>query len=286
MGTAKSIFDKPGLVKFQNPQSATVGKVFKQDKIIERFSVATTGEARGHNLWVDGEFINSIADFGNAKPSGIKSRFTHPGLSADGMGTQLGRAKNFRTEGNQVFADLFLYKKSNQEYVQKVLDLAEEDPEAFGASVSFERDYEAEEKFIEDNRHKNKFQSPDSDNVKNYPHARIGTLWAVDFVDETAANPGGLFGVTPGNEIPAQAELLLAYAFGITDEEPEQLSGLPHPDRIKAFLQGFLDRHDLRITMGEPERSHEQDENEFEPLLRRQLQPIERRLTRLEKLTL
>lgn len=38
--------------------------------------------------------------------SGLKSRFTHPGLSADGTGRQLGRVRDVRREGSQLKGDL------------------------------------------------------------------------------------------------------------------------------------------------------------------------------------
>lgn len=244
-----AISDKPVLLRIAAPR-ARAARVDREAKVIHGFSVITRGEALGHYLWIDQEFLSQVAAAGNARKAGLKSRFTHPGLSGDGMGKQIGRAKDFRLEGGQVYADLHLYEKANQEYVENVMDLAEEDPAAFGASIVFGEDVGAMDRFLADHEDKDGvFHSPDPDNAKNLPHARLADLLAVDAVDEPAANPDGLFSMEflPGSELAARAEAFLAYAFGLTEQAPAELAGGPHPERARAFAQGFLERQGLTL---------------------------------------
>lgn len=242
-----TISDAPRRFRVAAPRSRPQG-VDREAMLINGFSVITSGEALGHGLWLDQEFLSQVVKAGN-KAGGLKARFTHPGLSGDGMGKQLGRVKNFRMDGGRVFADLHLYKKSNQEFVETVLDLAEEDAQAFGSSIVFSEDTEAMESFYKENLDKDKnFKSPDPENKKNHIHARLAKLHAADVVDDPAANPDGFFtSFSPGSELAVRAEQILLYAFGLTDQQPPELAAGPHPERARVFMQDFLKRHGLEI---------------------------------------
>ena len=87
---------------------AAPGRVDQVNHIIHGVSTAQAVEAIGHGFLLDHTSLNQIADLGNAAKNGIKSRFTHPGLSADGLGKLLGRVKNFRVLNNQALGDLHL----------------------------------------------------------------------------------------------------------------------------------------------------------------------------------
>ena len=74
--------------------------------LIVAASVTTRGEAIGHGMWLDNEFLGSVAEAINSQgDQGIKSRFTHPSMSGDGLGRFLGRIKDGRVSGDQVLAD-------------------------------------------------------------------------------------------------------------------------------------------------------------------------------------
>ena len=164
-----------------------------EKRIIYGVSVITRGEARGHSGWVDNDMLSSVADIGNGVGEGVKSRFSHPGFSRDGIGTYLGRAKNFRVDGERVRADLYLSASASKsplgDLPEYVTSLAKEDPGAFGLSIVFERDIQAEEEF-------KKLGTYDEDNEKSLRHFRVKNLAAVDVVDEPAANPAGVFSAT------------------------------------------------------------------------------------------
>lgn len=100
-----------------------------------------------------GEFdeaaLREIVRLGNAAPGGLKSRFTHPDMSSDGLGKFLGRARDFslstvrdaRTgkEVKAVRADLHFDASAaatpSGDLAGYVLTLAESDPDALSSSL-------------------------------------------------------------------------------------------------------------------------------------------------------
>jgi hypothetical protein len=162
--------------------------------LISACSIAVAGEAAGHQLIFDTTTLRQLLDIGNSRQGGIKSRFTHPGLSDDGLGKFLGRMRNFRLDGDRLIGDLHLSNSSantpHGNLRDYILGLAKEDPAAFGISVVVDL-----EKFWVDLAGKetpNKEPKPDKTLYK-YPVARILSFVAADAVDEPALNPQGLF---------------------------------------------------------------------------------------------
>jgi hypothetical protein len=236
-------------------------------RTISGFAVITKGEAQGHGLWIDDEFLAQVAA-AMKDERGLKSRFTHPGLSSDGMGKYLGRAKNGYVDGDVVRGDLFVSDTSDKSPDGKlgeyVLSFAKEDPEAFGASIVFSRDTKTESLFMrehetehedEDGYRSRRFQSPDPENTRNLRHARLAVLRAVDIVDDPAANPGGMF--SAGEEMATRAEMLLSFATGLSDSAPEEAFSGISGDRIKTFFEGFLERHGLELAAKEKAKTKE-----------------------------
>lgn len=181
---------------FRTAQGAGIS-VDMEARLIKGVSVITRGEAKGHGMWADAEFLQQIADAGNASAKGIESRFKHP-MFEDKLGTHLGRFVEFRVEGDKVRADLKVSALADKSPTHPnlgtyVLGLADEEPDVFGASIAFDMDIEAVEKFVYSNQGENSnFSSPDPKNTQNLPHARLGKLEAVDIVGDPAANPDGL----------------------------------------------------------------------------------------------
>jgi hypothetical protein len=216
-------------------------QVDREAGIIRDYSVITEGEALGHDMWIDSDFLQSVVELGNAAQRGVKVRYTHPGACSDGLGKALGRATNFRVKGKQVIADLkFLesaYNTPDGNLAGYVMDLAEEDPRLFGTSIVFDRDIEEEEGFSAANSHPNgEFMSPDRRNKRNLTHARISNLYASDVVDEPAANPGGMFS---SDGVPAFGAQLLDYIFADAPAPDAAALGV-HPERIKMFALQYL----------------------------------------------
>ena len=111
----------------------------KNAGIIFGASVIHAGEALGHYAWIDGVALDQVVELGNAMENGAKVRFTHPSMSGDGLGSYLGRAKNFKRDGDQVFADIHLSESAKNspdgDLSSYVLELADDDPESFGMSI-------------------------------------------------------------------------------------------------------------------------------------------------------
>ena len=125
--------------------------VDREARVIRGYSVVTRGEAKGHEAWIDETFLDQVVAVGNAIDTGLKSRFTHPGLCSDGLGKFLGRTRNFRRVDGRVVGDLHFAqagsKSPDGDLAGYVMDLADEDPDAFGASIVFYHDMGAEQEF-------------------------------------------------------------------------------------------------------------------------------------------
>jgi hypothetical protein len=173
--------------------------------IIRGYAMITRGEALGQDLWVDRKFLMQVAGSLESQyvaatdesiPS-VKTRFSHPNFWSDGLGSFLGRTTSARLDGDTVRGDLHFAESAHStpsgDLAGYVMDLADEDPAAFGASIFFDLDEDAGLAFIAANLDGPNFKSPDTDNSNNLPHARLKRLRASDIVDSPAANPDGLF---------------------------------------------------------------------------------------------
>lgn len=227
--------------------------------MIAAASLCTEGEALGHGLWLDSDFIQSVADGVNQFNKGVKSRFTHPGLSSDGIAKHLGRATNSSVAGDQALGDIHFTKSSHNtpegDLSGYVMDLADESPEDVAISIVYEPDEEAELEFMLANGAKvvdgywvdrSGFKSPDPDNVDNLPHARLSVMIAADFVGDPAANPGGLF--SREQKFASEAEALATFALGLSDKRPEAVALGLDAERVQQFVNRFLTQHNLEIV--------------------------------------
>ena len=211
-------------------------------------SLIASGEALGHDMWIDAVTLEQVAEYANKGNNGIKSRFTHPSMSADGMGRHLGRLKNVRVEDDKVIGDLHFAQSAHAtpegDLAEYVMKLAEEDPAAAGLSIVFEHDQEAEKKYVESFTD-DSFESPDPNNEKNLPHVRLEKLRAADIVDEPAANPDGLF---DRQTLARDVDELLTYAAGLSSDKPKTLAFGIDADRAGQFLRRWLEGHQLSIV--------------------------------------
>ena len=109
--------------------------------VIRGVAVMTKGLVKDSRGWeIDDMTLSQVVDAGNKHVNlGVKARFGHPNMSSSALGTFLGRVKNFYMDGDIARADLFLSKTAYQtpegDLAGYVLNLAEEDPAAFGTSA-------------------------------------------------------------------------------------------------------------------------------------------------------
>lgn len=233
--------------------------------IIRGASLIAVGEALGHDAYIDEETVRQTVELGNSKDGGVKVRFTHPSMSGDGLGSYLGRARNFEVseDGQQAIGDVHFSPTSREtpdgDRGGYVMELAKDDPDAFGMSIVFDHDLAAESNFVAENSEadddgRQVFESPAGEsNPANFYHVRLSALHGADFVDEPAANPDGLFHAKPTHSILSQAESVLEYALGISETVPEETGGLS-AERIKGFLSRFCEARGIAFSIerGDP----------------------------------
>jgi len=222
--------------------------VDRENKIILGYVVAQEGPfktpGRGE---FDAKALQTIVKLMRAEPDGLKSRFTHPTLSDDGLGKFLGRAKRPRLDSTRVQregeavelravrADLHLsdtaFDTPNGNLGKYVLDLAEQDPNALSSSLVVTK---------EDEVRLNSDGTRKLDDAGNPlpPLWRPIQLHATDILDEGDAVDGllsaGLSLEGLPDEIVRRATQMLTAAFPDAPREVIRARGL-------AWLERYLD---------------------------------------------
>lgn len=174
--------------------------VDRENAVLRGMVVAQEGVFK--NEW-RGEFdkdgLSTIVDLINARPNGVKSRFTHPTMSDDGLGKYLGQVMNARLDetknGNGkkvdcVRADLHFDRTAldtppggGKPYGQYVMDLTESNPDAISSSVVIKK--EEAYRLNEDGTRKK-----DKEGVELAPLWKPLEIHASDIVDEGDAVDG------------------------------------------------------------------------------------------------
>lgn len=165
--------------------------------VIYGVSAIQAVEALGHGVLADATTLAQVEEQGNSTKMGLKCRYTHPGMSSDGLGKMLGRLRDFRVEGDKTVADLHFNKSSRKtpdgDLGDYVMTLAEEDPAALGMSIVFDM----QAVWVTTDGDEVPAGDDDEDRDEQYtttmPLARVKSLMACDVVDEPAANRDGLF---------------------------------------------------------------------------------------------
>jgi len=203
----------------QSPSS-----IDREKGIIKDIILCQTGEAKGHDLFINNQFIDKVVHLGNEIKPGIKARFGHPNICSTALGTYLGRYKNFRKVDNTAVADLFLdstsKKSPNGNLYDYVLDLAESNPDMFGASIAFKA-----------GKADKRLETIDGKEIEK-SYATIVKLHACDLVDDPAATEG-LFETFHEDDFAFQVSVFL-------DEHPEIYELLnKKPEILTEFLNNY-----------------------------------------------
>lgn len=208
---------------------SSAARVDRVRNVISGVSVIQVGplnEGDARPWIIDATTAKQVVSMGNASPKGLKARWTHPGMSNDGLGTFLGRWKKFRLsdDGATVLADLHVSRlamKGENSRGEYVLDMAEQEPDAFGVSI-----------FPVTNR----TEMESLENEDGLQPMRLRKLVAADVVDEPAATRGGFFG----------GQLSIATAPAKATQALDQLfaNAEPHVIRVRVgdFLESYLAR--------------------------------------------
>lgn len=175
-----SKLDKIFRPEFINCQLGTVdndkGTLFGV-KVIEKGQI---NDARPY--YVDDVTLSQIEELGNRARKGVKVRYTHVDQE-DAMGSHLGRAVNFRIDGECVRADIIMAKSAfmspKGNLAGYVLSLAEEDSESLGMSVAGMLDG----------------ATMSDEGEGDLMPLRFSDLYSADVVADPAATRGGLFSI-------------------------------------------------------------------------------------------
>jgi len=143
------------------------GNIDAQAATISDVSVITVGEAKGHGMQIDAQTLTEVKAAAETYAGGLKVKTDH----YTGFNEIVGTLKNFRIDGDQLRADLFLLK--NHDATARILEMAELMPDTFGLSISFTGEHEESE--------------------GGTVFARCTEIYSADLVDAPAANPTGLF---------------------------------------------------------------------------------------------
>lgn len=211
--------------------SASAPNVNRNTGVISNVTLVKPGKAKGHSISLDDQFINDVVSQGNDHGPGIKARFGHPNICATALGTYLGRFKNFRKIDDAAIADMHLDKSAikspNGDLYGYVLDMAENNPDMFGASIAFKK---GKDKSIPD---------PDKPGT-SINFATLDTLYAADFVDSPAATDG-LFELFHQDDLSSQVTIFL-------DDHPEIFDLIyKNPSVLDEFLSNYSSYKKLKI---------------------------------------
>lgn len=232
-----------------------------EGNIIFGASVIELGEVNDDRPWiVDQRTLEQVVEFGSRPQRGLKAKFTHPNMSNDGLGTHLGYWKNFRIDGSRVRADLHIsdsaFKSPKGDLGGYVLALAEEDPEAFGVSVSTRIDFAA--------MGIDEAGNPVEEAEGDLP-LRFAALRSADFVDEPAATRGGLFSESMAlddrfENVDIASMLTWVLDNHFENENPEEIR-----DRVSTALSTYFKNQGIVEDLPNPDTEGTMSEETTKP---------------------
>lgn len=233
--------------------AGTVG-VDRDKNIIRGAILAEEGTFKDRRGVFDKQSIRRSVKLASEKQAGLKARFTHPGLSSDGLGKFLGRIKGHRTDtvlreagkdanGRALMQERIVHR--GDIHIDKtaldsppdggkplglyVMDLAESDPDAFGMSLVLK----PEQKPQLDTKTGKPLQDADGNDLP--PIWLPLELHACDCVDDGDATHSFL-----------SADILAGLPDAIVRQGCQLLDAQfagQGPDVIRARLSAFIDRY-------------------------------------------
>mgnify|MGYP003645096443 FL=1 len=213
---------------------------------MEEVSLIQIGEAKGHGMWIDKESLESALDI--LEGARLPAYVTHEGaLDSDRLLSEVGVFSGFYVQEGKLKAEKFQvlesFRADESERYRRLFDVAEAMPDAFGLSMVFE----ASLVWVQEDGTEVPIDEGSAENsLRDLPSVRFISIKSADFVDQPAANEGGLFSQPPtkhqGNsqmsekteiktekvaeEIAAEVaeEVIEDVAEVATEEEPEEVT--------------------------------------------------------------
>lgn len=217
-------------------------KIDAENGIIHDVVMVQEGEAKGHGVHLDADFIREIVayDREHFSATGIKARFGHPSASNDTMGTQMGVFKNVRERKQdgkmQAIADLHLLEAADESPTHPgmrswMLKMAAERPDFVMMSIVFSASGYYQKK---KNGHKRYISSEyDADPELGEVWVEFGEKGAHFYTDavEAGAATESLF----SNQV--NPHLFVAQADQFLDDHPHILQFIKdNPEKVTAFF--------------------------------------------------
>lgn len=233
--------------------SAINGSVDEINGKINGVSIITIGEALGHGCFIDSTSLEQVLGLALAQPDGVKAKADH----GSGIFDTVGKLVNFRREGNQVKADLELFKSDSN--FSKVLEMAIKLPESFGFSVNTSAEYEKKD---------------------GKKLVRFKELESVDLVDAPAANPNGLFSQQTNNNNTMLKQFAVKLGLPETATEAEITAKLDELELAKKKLEDKEkdeEKEKLAKKKLEDEDKEKKDKEEMS-----KVEALEARLSKIE----
>lgn len=221
------------------------------------------GEAKGHGVHLESEFVEAIVRYDKANFSniGLKARFGHPSASSETMGTQMGVFHNFRKREKdgkmQAIADLHLLEAADESPTHPgmrswVLKMAKERPDFIMSSIVFARSGFYQRKA---NGHRVLVEQdgwgqpigfdPELGPVFVEFDAEKGASHFYTDLVESGAATDQLFGTR------ANPDLFVSRAHQFLDDNPDLKRFIQqHPDKVAAFLArlGITVQHSKKMS--------------------------------------
>lgn len=127
---------------FSTTKNFKTSKVDAENGILYNVLIAQQGLNKNGSLF-DRKFLKNLVELGNASQQGVKSRFGHPNMCSESLGTYLGRYNNFSLKNKAVYADLHLDEITKKTQVQGagisqweyITTMAKSNPDMFGNSI-------------------------------------------------------------------------------------------------------------------------------------------------------
>ena len=225
-----------------------------ENGIIKGVKVCSEGDAEGHGVFLNKQFIRDVVNHGKEQTVGVKARFGHPNMCDTTLGTYIGRFKKFRTvgeknkdfeelgkprkSGNRLHAVADLHFDNTAENLPKLgnvkeylIDLADSSPDMFGSSIVFRMGETIVHKWKDD-----------KDEEHQRHDATIEALLATDLVDSPAAT-NGLFSEFSTDEMAIQVTSFL-------DQHPEVYElAVDNPEIVDMFMGKYADYKSKKNTI-------------------------------------
>ena len=229
-----------------------ISNIDEEKGLLSSVQICLEGEAKGHGVCLPPEFIDGLAEQGNAYKLGMKVRFGHPGMCSDALGTYLGRASNFKVQDvtrkdgttcKGCFADIQLAQEAKKapagDLYSWTLETAKNSPDTFGQSIVFNyADFyvvDADGNQLRYSETGLTYEAWMEQSVDGKVYAMLAEFLGTDFTDSPAATDG----VFSSDQLASQATEFL-------DEHPEVFRVLGDPDRVTEFLTRYNNYRDAQ----------------------------------------